>query len=103
MRTTTTALAVAAATLAIPTAHAEADVQSDMRVPLAGHLTVPSQMREYHTMLAQQRLTRKAWPLARRLAHARGEQFSPVAFRRHLAGESPAELAGRVRALRRSL
>ena len=70
MRTTTTAWAVGAAALAIPTASAHADVQSDIRVPLAGHLTVESQMREAHTDLAQQRLTRKAWRLARRLAHA---------------------------------
>src|SRR6185295_11029926 len=98
MRTTTTGvLAVGAAALAIPTASADADVQSDMRVPLAGHLTVESQMREVHTDLAQQRLTRKAWRLARKLAHERDEGFSPVAYRKHVASDSPARLAARVR------
>ena len=58
MRTTTTVLAVGATALAIPaTAQAQ---QSAVQVPLAGHLTVASQMREHHTELAQQRLTRKA-------------------------------------------
>jgi hypothetical protein len=100
MRTTTTVLAVGAAALAIPTASADADVQSDMRVPLAGHLTVQSQMREAHTDLAQQRLTRKAWRLARKLARERNEGFSPVAYRRRVADDAPAALAGRIRSLR---
>ena len=68
MRTTTTAvLAVGAATLAV-TASASADVQSDFQVPLAGHLTVEQHMQSERTALAQERLTRKAWRLARKLA-----------------------------------
>jgi hypothetical protein len=86
--------------LAIPTASAHADVQSDIRVPLAGHLTVESQMREAHTDLAQQRLTRKAWRLARKLARERDQGFSPAAYRERVADEEPATLAGRIRTLR---
>jgi hypothetical protein len=104
MRTTTTGvLAVGAAALAIPTTSAHADVQSDMRVPLAGHLTVASQMREAHTDLAQQRLTRKAWRLARKLARERDRGFSPVAYRRRVSDDPPARLANRVRTLRASI
>ena len=97
MRTTTTAMAVAAATaLAIP-ATASADVQSNIQVPLAGHLTVSAQMREHHRELAQQRLTRKATRLARDVAHARDRGFSARAYRRRVGDESPARLAARVR------
>jgi hypothetical protein len=104
MRTTTTVLAVGAAALATTSAPAEAaDGQSDMRVPLAGHLSVASQMNERHTELAQQRLTRKATRIARRLAHARGDGFSPRAYRRRIHDDAPPELAARVRELRRDL
>jgi hypothetical protein len=101
MRTTTTALAVGATVLAIPaTAHAQ---QSAVQAPLAGHLTVAAQMREHHTELAQERLTRKAWRLARRLAHTRDDGFSPRAYRRRIQDDPPARLAGRVRTLRRDI
>jgi hypothetical protein len=103
MRTTTTLAAVGAAALAIPTASADADVQSDMRAPLAGHLSVASQMREAHTELAQQRLTRKAWRLARRLARERDQRFSPRAYRRRVSDDPPATLASRVKRLRREI
>jgi hypothetical protein len=102
MRTTTTALAVGATVLAIP-ASAKADVQSDVRVPLAGHLTVKSHMQEHQRELAQRRLTRKATRVARRLAHAENRGFSPRAYRRRISDESPARLAARVRGLRRDL
>jgi hypothetical protein len=102
MRTTTTALAVGATVLAIP-ASAEADAQSDVRVPLAGHLSVKSQMNEHRRELAQQRLTRKATRVARELAHARNRGFSARAYRRRVRDESPARLADRVRSLRRDL
>ena len=55
--------------------------QSSVQVPLAGHLTVASQMRAEHTELAQQRLTRKASRLADRVADARDRGFSPRAYR----------------------
>ena len=101
MRTTTTLLAVGATAIAIPaTAHAQ---QSAVQVPLAGHLTVESQMREHHTELAQQRLTRKATRLADRIADVRDRGFSPRAYRRDVGDEQPARLAGRVRSLRREL
>jgi hypothetical protein len=103
MRTTTTAvLAVGATALAIPTA-AQADIQSSVQVPLAGHLTVASQMHAEHTELAQRRLTRKATRLADRVAHARDRGFSPRAYRRRVGDESPARLARRVRVLRSEL
>jgi hypothetical protein len=103
MRTTTTAvLAVGATALAIPTA-AQADIQSSVQVPLAGHLTVASQMHAEHTELAQQRLTRKAARLADRVADARNRGFSPRAYRRRVGDELPARLARRVRMLRSEL
>jgi hypothetical protein len=102
MRTTTTALAVGATALALPTAAAAA-VQSAVQAPLAGHLTVASQMREHHTELAQQRLTRKAWRLADKVATTRGRGFSPRAYRRAVRDQPPAHLAHRVRDLRREL
>jgi hypothetical protein len=103
MRTTTTAfLAVGATALAIPTA-AQADVQSSVQAPLAGHLTVASQMHAEHTELAQQRLTRKATRLAGRVADVRDRGFSPRAYRRRVNDEPPARLARRVRDLRAEL
>jgi hypothetical protein len=102
MRTTTTILAVGATVFALPTA-AFAAPQSSMQVPLAGHLTVASQMETAHTELAQQRLTRKAWRLADRLADVRERGFSPRAYRRRVRDEAPARLAHRVRALRQDI
>jgi len=100
MRTTTTAvLAVGAATLAV-TASASADVQSDFQVPLAGHLTVEQHMESEQTALAQERLTRKAWRLARKLANERDEGFSPVNYRRRVSDDPPAQIARRIRSLR---
>ncbi len=101
MRTTTTVLAVGATALAIP-ASAQAQ-QSAVQAPLAGHLTVASQMHERHTELAQQRLTRKAWRLADKVAAVRGRGFSPRAYRRTVGDDPPARLADRVRDLRRDL
>ena len=100
MRTTTTVvLAVGAASLAVP-ASAQSAAQSDIQAPLAGHLTVQSQMREAHNELAQERLTRKAWRLARRLADHKDEGFSPVKYRRRVSDDPPARIARRIRTLR---
>ncbi|MDA0182977.1 transglycosylase family protein [Solirubrobacter phytolaccae] len=100
MRTTTTVvLAVGAATLAVP-ASVKAAAQSDIQAPLAGHLTVASQMREVKTELAQERLTRKAWRLARRLADHKDQGFSPVRYRRRVGDDPPATIARRIRSLR---
>jgi Transglycosylase-like domain len=74
-----------------------------MRVPLAGHLSVKSQMNEHERKLAQRRWTRTATRVARELAHTRDRGFSPRAYRRRIGDESPARLAGRVRELRREL
>ena len=104
MRTTTTAvLAVGATALALPTTAARSAGQSSVQAPLAGHLTVAPQMRAEHTELAQQRLTRKAWRLADKVADARDRGFSPRAYRRRVKDDSPASLARRVRELRRDL
>ena len=72
-------------------------------MPLAGHLSVKSQMDEHQRELAQQRLTRKATRVAHTLADARDRGFSPRAYRRRIGDESPARLADRVRSLRREL
>jgi Transglycosylase-like domain len=103
MRTTTTVLlAVGAATLAVPAA-AQAAPQSDFQVPLAGHLTVEDHMQAERQALAQQRLTRKAWRLARRLAEERRQGFSPASYRRRVGDDPPAQLARRIRSLRTSI
>jgi hypothetical protein len=60
-------------------------------------------MRDAHTELAQQRLTRKAWRLARSLARHRDEGFSPARYRRAVSDDAPAALAGRIRTLRTSI
>ena len=52
------------------------------------------------TALAQERLTRKAWRLARKLANERQEGFSPVNYRRRVGDDPPAQLARRIRLLR---
>jgi len=52
---------------------------------IAGHLTVESQMREAHTDLAQQRLTRKAWRLARKLARELIQQDVALTKPQHAA------------------
>jgi hypothetical protein len=97
MRTTTTTfLAVGAAALATAM---PAEAQ-DIQVPFAGHTTVAGQMRAHHTKLAQQRLTRKASPLARALARARHERFSARAYRRRVSDDPPAAIARRIRTLR---
>jgi hypothetical protein len=103
MRTTTTALlAVGAATLAVP-ATAGAAAQSDFQVPIGGHLTVSDHMQAERTELAQERLTRKAWRLARRLADERDRGFSPVQYRRRVGDDPPAAIARRIRSLRADL
>jgi hypothetical protein len=57
-------------------------------------------MREAKTELAQERLTRKAWRLARRLADHKDEGFSPVGYRRRVSDDPPARIARRIRSLR---
>ncbi|MDA0174351.1 transglycosylase family protein [Solirubrobacter taibaiensis] len=60
-------------------------------------------MQSEQTALAQERLTRKAWRLARKLANERQEGFSPVNYRRRVSDDPPAEIARRIRSLRVNL
>ena len=93
MRTTTTALAVGAAALALPAA-ADAAAQ------------VQASRQQMHAAIARTVVrdrTDRAVHRAHRLAHARHERFSPHRYRRRLRGDSSAELNDRLRALRRRL
>ena len=104
MRTTTTAvLAVGATALAIPTAAARADVQSSVQVPLAGHLTVASQMRGRAHRARPAAPHPQGLAARRQVADVRDRGFSPRAYRRRVNDDPPATLARRVRDLRRDL
>jgi Transglycosylase-like domain len=93
MRTTTTALAVGATALAIPTA-AQAAAQVE---------TSRQQMHAAIGRTVVRDRTDRAVHRAHRLAHARHERFSARRYRRRLRGETAAELNDRLRALRRRL
>jgi hypothetical protein len=94
------AAGAAAALLAMPTtsAHAADDPpsprQTALRAPIAGHLTVAGQMRAAGRSYEQRRLIRVARGLAERV-------YGRRPARARLRGESPAELRGRIAALRR--
>jgi hypothetical protein len=104
---TTTALAIAATAFA-PTAALAAPEATDppsptstaLRAPLAGHLSVSSQMRAERRENIQDTLTTRAVKLARREAEIRGENFHGPGKRRRLDGEAPAELREHVEFLR---
>jgi hypothetical protein len=101
MRTpTTTLLAVGATALAAP---AGAQAQDDIRVPLAGHLSVRSLMQEHRRDQIAARLVTRATRLRERVADKRGRGFSPRAYRGAIRDDSTARLARRVRDLRREL
>ena len=85
MRTTTTATGRGRHRLGHPDRPQQQQCNRRSRPRSPGHLTVASQMREHHTELAQQRLTRKAWRLADKVAAARDRGFSPRAYRRAVA------------------
>jgi hypothetical protein len=70
-----------------------------LRAPVAGHVTVASQMRAARRDAQERRLRGRVTRLARRVARVRGERPE----RPRLGGESPAALRGRVRGLRREL
>jgi hypothetical protein len=93
MRTTTTALAVGATALAIPTA-AQAAPQTQ---------TSRQQMHAARSRAVVHDRTGRAVHRARKLARVRHERFSARAYRRRLRGDSQAELNDRLRALRRRL
>jgi len=110
MRTKTTALALASTLLAAPAAVAAAEAddppspaRTALSAPIAGHLTVGAQMRAAHRSALQDDLTDRAVRLARQVADARGEEFTPKAERRRLRGQAPDEIRDRIRALRRAL
>ena len=74
-------------------------VRAELSAPVAGHLTVASQMRAVRRDAQERRLRRTVTRLERRVARVRGEQPS----RPRLRGERPADLRGRVVAVRREL
>jgi hypothetical protein len=92
---TTTALALAATTLA-PAAAWAADppspTEAELRAPLAGHLTAAGHMRAERRANVQDNLTTRAVRLARKAAELRDERFSGPVVRERLAEEAPAEL-----------
>jgi hypothetical protein len=97
---TPTILAVGAAALAAPaTAHS----QPDIRAPLAGHLSVRSQMHEHRREQVDSRLVARATHLRARVADRHHRDFSARSYRRAIRDDSTAKLARRVRALRREL
>ena len=110
---TTTAVAVAGALFAAPAAAlaAEADdppspIQTALRAPVGGHLTVASQMRAEARENRQQDLIRRAMRLAGEVADARGESFDADARRSQraeLRDQAPAEIQEERRELRDDL
>ena len=110
---TTTAVAVAGALFAAPAAAlaAEADdppspIQTALRAPVGGHLTVASQMRAEARENRQQDLIRRAMRLAGEVADARGERFDADARRSQraeLRDQAPAEIQEERRELRDDL
>jgi hypothetical protein len=104
MRTeTTTALALAGTLLAAPAAALAAAEANDppspteaaLRAPVAGHLTIASQMRAERYANAHDDLTARALRIARRLDR------SPDAERARLRGLAPDEIRARIRQLER--
>jgi hypothetical protein len=108
---TTTAVTLASALLATPTAAAlaaEADdppspTKAALRAPVGGHLTVASQMRAEARENRQEDLIRRVTKLAGRVAGARGERFELAAQRAELRGQAPDELRERLGELRGDL
>jgi hypothetical protein len=98
MRPKTTALAVAAALLAVPAAQA-----ADPLKPAVGdHDTVVAHMREEARDNHRDDLARRAFRLARRVAADNGERFDAADERRRLRGMDHAELRKRMGELRDS-
>jgi hypothetical protein len=108
-RRTTTALALAGAALTLPGAAFAATaaidppspVRTALRAPLAGHLTVASQMRAERAANVREDLTRRVVREARKTARVSDEKFSAGAERRRVRGSSAGELRERIRELRR--
>jgi hypothetical protein len=93
MRTTTTAMAVGATALAIPTAaHAAPQVA-----------TSHQQMHAARARTVVRDRTDRTVHRARTLAHVRHDRFSARTYRRRLRGDSAGELNDRLRTLRRRI
>ena len=98
MRPKTTALAVAAALLAVPAAEA-----ADPLKPAVGdHDTVAAQMRSEARDNRRDELARRAFRLAERVAEDNGERFDAAAERLRLRGMDRDELRARMNELRDS-
>jgi hypothetical protein len=101
------AAGAATALLALsPAAHAARDAddppspsRTALSAPVAGHLTVASQMRAARHDAQQARLARDVRALVRRVARVRGVRPAPARLR----GDSPAALRDRIGSLRHEL
>jgi Transglycosylase-like domain len=93
-------LAIAAAAHAAPDADdPQSPLRTELRAPIAGHVTVAAQMRAARRDVQERRLRRRVTRLERRVARVRGERPD----RPRLRGDSPAALRGRVASLQREL
>jgi hypothetical protein len=104
--TTTTALAVGATALAMPTGPALAAGPLPPSIPgnaLDGHVGLRAELRADRHDRRQRRLTTRATQLAARLAHARGDAFHRRTYRRRVHDESPDRLGARIHRLRAHL
>src|SRR3954471_13663057 len=98
--TTTTALPLACAALALPAGVALAQTNDDppspvdsaLAAPFLGHLTMNAHMRAERREALVERFTPRVIRTERRTAHVNGAHFSLRAHKRRLAGQTPAEL-----------
>ena len=77
-------------------------LQTALRAPVAGHVTVAGQMRAHQHAERRHRLIRTATRLSRRAARARDER-PPHGYRATLRGEAPAALRDEIARQRRKL
>jgi hypothetical protein len=109
--TTTTALALAGAALALPAGVALAETTDDppspaesaLAAPFAGHLTVKAQMRAERRAVLVERLTPRVIRTERKTASVKGADFERRSHERRLRGSSPKELRGELAESRREL
>jgi len=109
--TTTTALALACAALALPAGVALAATNDDppspdvsaLAAPFAGHLTMNAQMRAERRQVLVERFTPRVIRIERRTARVKGAHFSRRDQERRLAGRTPAQLRHELRSSRREL
>jgi hypothetical protein len=87
---------------AAPATDPPSPLQTALRAPIAGHVTVAGQMRAARRDAVEARLTSTALRLSRRVARVRDERV-PRGYRARLRGEAPAALRGEVEHARRAL